>query len=119
MSRREALWKGLVLAAAGLAVTACAATSWNKAGVTDAQLNKDLTACQAAASSAVETRYGRQLPRHRDEFGDNPYSSQTLSSDRSFNTMMVRNEAIRASDRMVVDCMKAKGYTWGRVTPDK
>lgn len=114
MSRWEAAWKGLVVAAAGVAVAACATASWTKPDATEAQLQQDLTACHAEANAAVETRYGRQIPRHTDDLGGNPYQGQGLGGGPSFNTMMVRNEAIRAGDRMVADCMRSRGYAWGR-----
>lgn len=119
MIRHGTVWKMLVLAGAGLAVAACATTTWNRSGATEAERQRDLSACQAEASAAVETRYGRQLPPHAVDPGGSSYDSQTLGGSQTFNTMMVRNEAIRASDRMVADCMRGRGYTWGRASSAK
>lgn len=119
MSRRGNVVRGLVLAAAGLAVAGCASMSWNKAGATDEQLSQDLAACQEQANAAVETRYGTQIQNRSGGALDNPYDNQSMGAGQSFDAMMLRNQAVRTNNRMVSDCMTARGYTWGRAKPSK
>lgn len=101
---RRTLLGALVLAGL-LGGCAAPAPSWQKAGVTDGEVRRDLAACRGFAASEADRRYQR----------DNPAGEVAAGTGRdtpaeAFESTMATNEAVLFRDRVLTECMEEKGY---------
>lgn len=84
------VWTALLLAA-------CAAPTWDKAGMTEQEMQADLKRCEASAPLAK-----RPPPGPRTKPGSNTIDFDS-ASEREFDRM-------RKDDENIAACMRAKGY---------
>ncbi|MCG8511417.1 MAG: hypothetical protein MI741_19560 [Rhodospirillales bacterium] len=88
----------LGLLAAGL-IGACAAPkAWDKPETSTAERRADLAQCRKRAGIDVESRYG------------GAYGEGGGGVGASFQATMRQHDAVRHGDRLIEECMRAKGY---------
>jgi hypothetical protein len=110
MIYRDACLRAVAAGLVCLLLTVCAAPTtevrWVKAGTDDATASRELQDCSAKASAALANERGINQDINATLGGNWQFSGTAQIEDQS-----MRAQAAGYADRVLNDCMRAKGFT--------